>query len=175
MRIRHAVAILGILASALAACSSGAGPGWTFAPTPPPSPAASGAPSTAASGAPSAAPSGGGAASPAAGSPAAGSPAASGGATGTVLEITASNFAFDKAELTVPAGVAFQIKFTNNDDGTPHNVAIHKDSPTGEEVFRGEIITGTDTRTYDVAALPAGTYGFACTVHPTMTGTLTVK
>ncbi len=117
------------------------------------------------SGAPSAAPSG---------SPAA-SPAASGGAAGTVLELTASGIAFDKADLTAPAGVAFQIKFTNNNAGIPHNVAIHKDSPTGEIVWQGEIFSGVDSRTYDVPALPAGTYGFSCIVHPNMTGTLTVK
>ena len=115
--------------------------------------------------APSAAPSGGPAASP----------AASGGAAGAVLEITASGVAFDKAELAAPAGVAFQIRFTNNDAGIPHNVAIHKDSPTGEIVWQGEIFNGTDTRTYDVPALPAGTYGFSCVVHPNMTGTLTVR
>jgi plastocyanin/mono/diheme cytochrome c family protein len=117
------------------------------------------------SGAPSAAPSGGPAASP----------AASGGATGTVLELTASGVAYDKAELTAPAGVPFQIKFTNNDAGIPHNVSIHKDSPTGELVWEGAIFSGVATQTYDVPALPAGTYGFVCTVHPNMTGTLTVK
>jgi plastocyanin len=179
MRTRHGAILVILVAAVLSACSS-AQPGWTFAPTPPPSPAASGAssaapspaapaasgaPSPAASGAPSAAPSG---------SPAA-SPAASGGTTGTLLEITASGIAFDKAELTAPAGVAFQIKFTNNDAGIPHNVAIHKDSPTGEIVWQGEIFSGTDVRTYDVPALPAGTYGFSCVVHPSMTGTLTVK
>jgi len=93
----------------------------------------------------------------------------------TVLELTASGIAFDKADLTAPAGVPFQIKFTNNDAGIPHNVAIHKDSPAGEVVWQGEIFSGTDTRTYDVPALPAGTYGFSCTVRPNMTGTLTVK
>jgi plastocyanin/mono/diheme cytochrome c family protein len=152
--------------------------GWrdpTFAPAPSSKPvpncwkdafaSPSAAPGAGASGAPGAAPSG---------SPAA-SPAASGGATGTVLEITAAGIAFDKADLTAPAGVAFQIKFTNNDAGIPHNVAIHKDSPSGEVVWQGEIFNGTDTRTYDVPALPAGTYGFTCTVHPNMTGTLTVK
>jgi plastocyanin/mono/diheme cytochrome c family protein len=127
--------------------------------------APSAAPSAGASGAPSAAPSGGPAASP----------AASGAAAGAVLEITASGVAFDKTELTAPAGVAFQIRFTNNDAGIPHDVAIHKDSPTGEIVWQGEIFNGTDTRTYDVPALPAGTYGFSCVVHPNMTGTLTVK
>jgi len=134
-----------------------------------PSAGASGAP--AGSGAPSAAPSGGAAPS---GAPA-GSPAASGGATGSVLELSASGIAFDKTDLTAPAGVAFQIKFTNNDAGIPHNVAIHKDSPTGAIVWQGEIFSGVDSRTYDVPALPAGTYGFSCVVHPNMTGTLTVK
>jgi plastocyanin len=169
MRTRHAIAFIGILATVVVACSSGAQPGWTFAPTPPPSPSASGAPSAAPSAGASGAPS-----TAASGSPAV-SPAASGVASGAVLELTASGIAFDKAELTAPAGVPFQIKFTNNDAGIPHNVAIHKDSPTGEVVWQGEIFNGTDTRTYDVPALPAGTYGFSCTVHPNMTGTLTVK
>ena len=175
MRTRHAAALLGILASVLVACSSGAQPGWTFAPTPPPTPApsaaASAAPSAAASGAPaSAAP----ASAAPAGSPAA-SAAASGGSAATVLALTASGIAFDKTDLTAPAGAAFQIAFTNNDAGIPHNVVIHKDSPTGEIVWQGAIITGPATQTYDVPALPAGTYGFSCIVHPNMTGTLTVK
>ena len=131
-----------------------------------PSAAASAAPSAGASAAPaSAAP---------AGSPAA-SAAASGGSAATVLALTASGIAFDKTDLSAPAGAAFQIAFTNNDAGIPHNVVIHKDSPTGEIVWQGAIITGPATQTYDVPALPAGTYGFTCIVHPNMTGTLTVK
>ena len=59
--------------------------------------------------------------------------------------------------------------------GTPHNVSIHKDSPTGPEVFKGEIFPGVAEKVYAVPALQAGTYGFACTVHPNMTGTLTVQ
>ena len=179
MRTRHAVALLGIVASVLVACSSGTQPGWTFAPTLPPSPAASGGPSAAPSAASSAGPaaSGSPAASPgASGVPAASAgPGASSGATGTLLEITASGVQFDKAELTAPAGVPFQIKFTNNDAGIPHDVAIHKDTPTGEIVWQGDVFSGVDTRTYDVPALAAGTYGFSCIVHPNMTGTLTVK
>ena len=57
----------------------------------------------------------------------------------------------------------------------PHNVAIHKDAPTGAEVFQGEVFNGVAKKTYDVPPLPAGTYAFVCTVHPTMTGTLTVQ
>ena len=42
-------------------------------------------------------------------------------------------------------------------------------------MFKGDIFNGPDKRTYSVPALPAGTYAFVCSVHPNMTGTLTVK
>ena len=115
------------------------------------------------SGAPAAAPSPGGSQAP-------------GGSGATVtLTITAAGIAFDTDTLEVPANTPFRIVFTNNDAGIPHNVAIHKDSPTGPLVWAGDIFNGVETRTYEVPALPAGTYGFVCTVHPNMTGTLTSK
>ncbi len=108
---------------------------------------------------------------------AAGSPAASAapGAAGTVLQLSASGIAYDTTQLTAPANTPFQIDFTNDDAGIPHNVSIHEGSPTGTEVFKGDIFSGTGSRTYDVPALPAGTYSFVCSVHPNMVGTLTVK
>jgi plastocyanin/cytochrome c553 len=130
--------------------------------------------SAAPSAAASAAPSGAAASVAPSGSPA-GSPAASGGAAETVLQLAAANIAYDQTDLAAPAGVPFQIAFTNNDAGIPHNVSIHQGSPTGTEVFKGAIFTGVATQTYDVPALPAGTYSFVCSVHPNMTGTLTVK
>ncbi len=102
-------------------------------------------------------------------------PAPGGEAAGPALEVTAETIAFKETNLTAAADAPFTIKFTNNDAGVPHNVAIHEGSPTGQEVFRGEIFNGVDTRTYAVPALKAGTYGFVCTVHPNMTGTLTVQ
>jgi plastocyanin/mono/diheme cytochrome c family protein len=104
-----------------------------------------------------------------------GSAGASQAPSATVIKITAQNIAFDVSEIEVPAGQPFQIEFTNNDAGIPHNVAIHEGSPTGTAVWTGEIVNGVTTITYDVPALPAGTYGFVCTVHPNMTGTLTAK
>jgi len=106
----------------------------------------------------------------------AGSPGA-GAAAGTsvTLQLTASGVAYDKTDLTAPANTPFSILFANNDAGIPHNVSIHAGSATGTEVFKGEIFSGVDTRTYAVPALPAGTYAFVCSVHPNMTGTLTVK
>jgi len=159
--------LLVFAALALAACTSAA-PGWTYAPAPPATPI----PSTPASAAPSA---------PASGAPVSPEPTTTGSAEpstpagGTVIELTAVNIAFDKSELAVPADQPFQIVFTNNDAGIPHNVAIHEGSPTGPAVWTGEIFNGVETRTYDVPALPAGAYGFVCTVHPNMTGTLTAE
>jgi len=92
-----------------------------------------------------------------------------------IIEISASRIAFDTDTLEVPANTPFQIVFANNDAGIPHNVAIHEGSPTGPAVWVGEIFNGVETRTYDVPALPPGTYGFICTAHPTMTGTLTAR
>jgi plastocyanin len=175
MHTRRALVFLALVATVLVACSSSAQPVWTYAPTPPPTPAPSGASASAApSAAASAAPSGAAASAAPSGSPA-GSPAASGGAAETVLQLAAANIAYDQTDLAAPAGVPFQIAFTNNDAGIPHNVSIHQGSPTGTEVFKGTIFTGVATQTYDVPALPAGTYSFVCSVHPNMTGTLTVK
>ena len=118
----------------------------------------------------------------AAGSPAPSGSAAPGGSAGAEaptpaadVTITAHNIAYDVTEVSAPAGRPFTIAFVNNDAGVPHNVSIHKDSPTGPEVWKGDIFNGVETRIYQVPALPAGTYGFACSVHPNMTGTLTVK
>src|SRR5512135_2254810 len=137
--------LLAVVVGASAAACVTATAGWTYAPapsvTPPPSVAPSGS---------------------------AGSPAPSEAAGG--VQISALNVAFEQASVTAPAGKAFQIVFDNKDAGTPHNVAIHKDSATGAEVFKGDIVTGPATKTYDVPALDAGTYAFVCSVHPNMTG-----
>jgi plastocyanin len=153
----------------VAACTS-AKPGWTYAPAPSATPI----PSTEASG--SAAPSAEASApasAPASQPAASGSPAASGG--GEALEIEAEGVAYKESTLTAPAGQPFKIDFKNNDAGVPHNVAIHEGSATGAEKFKGEIFPGVAEKTYDVPALPAGTYAFVCSVHPNMTGTLTVQ
>lgn len=154
---------LTVTALAIAACSAEA-PGWTYAPAPSITPL----PSTAASAPPE------GSAAPSPAAPSEGAATSEPEApSGEVLEISALNIAFDKTELTAPADAPFQIKFSNDDAGIPHNVEI-KDAG-GTSVFTGEIFNGVDERTYDVPALSAGTYTFLCTVHPNMTGTLTVQ
>ena len=140
------VASIGALCAVLVACST-ANPGWTYQPAPSSTPP----PSVEASAEPS-----------------------PGGDSGAI-RISAVGIAFEQAEVNVPAGEPFQIEFANNDPGIPHNVAIHRESPTGQEVFQGEIFNGVETRTYDVPAIDAGAYAFVCTVHPNMVGTMTAE
>jgi plastocyanin len=170
--IRLLVAGLAVLA--VTACASSV-PGWTYVPASP-----SAVPSAGASG--SAAPSGSVAPSASAVASASTAPPSAessqsappgGSASTTVVDLAALNIAFDKTELSVPAGLAFQIKFANNDPGTPHNVAI-KDA-AGTAIFTGDIFNGVETRTYDVQSLAAGSYQFVCSVHANMTGTLTAQ
>jgi mono/diheme cytochrome c family protein/plastocyanin len=125
--------------------------------------------------APSASPGASGSPAPSDGT---GSPTPS-GPTGTVtLNLAApagaSATGFDLTELTAPADVTFDILFTNDDPGVPHNVAINDAS--GGQQFLGEIFSGVGTRDFVVPPLAAGSYMYICSVHPaTMTGTLTVQ
>jgi plastocyanin len=161
------VAALGAVALAFGACA-GTSAGWTYAPQPsvtaaPAAPSGSAAPaaSAAASGAPSPA-----------GSP--GGSAGSGQPGETTVQVKAQNIAFDTQQIQAPAGQPFNIEFDNQDQGTPHNIAIRDAS--GADVFKGTIVTGPQKTTYQVPALTAGTpYTFLCEVHPNMTGTVVVQ
>ena len=86
--------------------------------------------------------------------------------------IVAQDIKFDRTTLALPAGATAPLVFDNR-DGAPHNVAITKSD--GSKVFTGETFSGPSTKTYEVPALTAGSYGFHCDVHPDMKGTLTVS
>jgi plastocyanin len=87
--------------------------------------------------------------------------------------VSAVDFGFVPGALSVPAGTAFRIAFSNQDAGIPHNVAIR--TAAGSQVFSGAIVTGASSVTYSVGALTAGSYAFVCIVHPAMTGSLTAN
>jgi len=169
-RLMRLLPLFAVATVVLGACVTTAAPGWTFEPPPPTASPAASSGSAAPSGS-AAAPSGSAAApSGSAGAP---SPSAgSSGGAGASIALSATNTAYDTATLDAPAGAPFQIVFTNNDAGVPHNVQIT--AADGSQPFKGSLLTGPGSVTYDVPALPAGTYTFSCVVHPTMTGTLTV-
>jgi len=101
-------------------------------------------------------------------------PQPSGDAAGAVVEESAKNVEFVVKDLTAAADTPFTIHFKNEDaPGVPHNIEI-KDA-AGAVLFKGDIIDGGKEINYAVPALAAGTYPFICTVHPNMTGTLTVQ
>ena len=87
---------------------------------------------------------------------------------GTTVQLAAvPSIQFDSDSLEVPAGEDFCIEFTNNDTAI-HDVGIVETDFDGEDVPAGESIT------YVVPAMEAGDYTFLCTIHPTMSGDLTV-
>lgn len=90
------------------------------------------------------------------------------------VSLIAQNLAFQPAQLEATAGEDFVISFDNR-DAVPHNVAIFKGADaTAQNVFRGDLITGPRTVSYQVPAQEPGTYFFLCEVHPTMTGTVQI-
>lgn len=160
--MRRLLVVLTIaLAALLSACTSASAPGWTYAPpteAPASQPAPSGAPSSEA---------------PSAEAPSGAAPSDNGGGGGgDIVELSAMMIQYEQTELKAPADKAFVIRFDNKDAGTPHNVEI-KDA-NNQSVFKGEIFNGAAVKDYAVPALAAGTYQFVCSVHPNMTGTLTV-
>jgi plastocyanin/cytochrome c-type biogenesis protein CcmH/NrfG len=99
------------------------------------------------------------------------SAAPSGSPAANVLQQTAKDLAFGTSQLAAPADTPFTIHF-DNQDSLPHDIVI-KDA-SGAEVFKGELVTGPKAVDYAVPALKAGAYTFNCSIHPNMTGTLTV-
>lgn len=91
------------------------------------------------------------------------------------VNISALNYRFDTNNITVPAGANVTMIFDNK-EAVPHNVAIYTSPAATDVIFKGEVITGPQTITYNFTApTTPGNYFFRCDVHPTvMTGTFTV-
>lgn len=102
-------------------------------------------------------------------------PKPSGEAAGPIVEAAAKDVAFTTPELSAPADTPFTIHFKNEEAaaGVLHNVEI-KDA-AGASLFRGDLIDAGDEISYPIEPLAAGAYLFTCTVHPNMTGTLTIQ
>jgi plastocyanin len=93
-----------------------------------------------------------------------------------VIALSADQLRFNAPCIAAPAGLAFVVRFTNN-ESEPHNVAIYTDRSKKTSVTVGDTITGPDkTVDYPVDALAAGDYYLECTIHPAaMNGALYVR
>lgn len=93
----------------------------------------------------------------------------------TTLQLTAQNIQYGKTSLEVAANQPFVIDFKNMDPaGVQHDVDIRQSDGTTVVVDQQTTDGGKESQ-YQYQALPAGTYTFICSVHPSiMHGTLTV-
>ena len=86
--------------------------------------------------------------------------------TGTENAIVIKNFAFSPSAITIKAGASVT---WINQDGTNHTVV----SDTGSAVTFGskDLPTGGS---FSFTFSKPGTYSYYCSIHPSMTGTITV-
>ncbi|MGW3399172.1 cupredoxin domain-containing protein [Streptomyces hydrogenans] len=80
--------------------------------------------------------------------------------------IVIKDFRFEQADLTVAPGAKVSVV---NEDSTTHTVTAQ-----AANAFDTGAIEGDETATF-TAPPAAGTYRYLCSIHPSMTGTLTVR
>jgi plastocyanin len=91
------------------------------------------------------------------------------------LTVSAQNVAFNTDSIELPVDEPAEIEFVNEDSSAvQHNIAIYEDDSAEQEIFKGQVIPGGDSITYEVPPTPAGSYYFQCDVHPGMNGTVEV-
>ena len=99
--------------------------------------------------------------------------------SGTTIKLVAKDTMFNASCLAAPAGQAVTVNF-DDQDPLQHNLAIYSADPmmdkNAKTLFKGDLVNGPKTMTYNIPALTAGTYHFHCDIHPTqMYGTFVVK
>jgi plastocyanin len=86
-----------------------------------------------------------------------------------------------EACLAAPAVQPLSVTLHNDPDGegfvtANHNFSLYVDASRTQELFTGDLVFPGDSVTYEIPALEAGAYLFACDIHPQeMTGVLVVE
>lgn len=86
-----------------------------------------------------------------------------GGTQQSANAVVISNFSFSPAKLTVVKGTT--VVWTNQ-DSAPHTVTGTGGGPASGTLNQGE--------SYSYTFDQAGSFGYRCSIHPSMTGTVTV-
>jgi plastocyanin len=84
----------------------------------------------------------------------------------STMEVKIDNFSFGPSALTVPVGTT--VTWINRDD-IPHTV-VSTDDP---RAFKSKVLD-TDEK-FSFTFSKAGTYPYFCSIHPKMTGKVTVQ
>lgn len=85
--------------------------------------------------------------------------------------VQAINVTFDPVEITLPTGAPLRIVLDNRDSGVPHDVRVFQGDTS---IAQSPVVTGPATTEVRFGPLAPARYQFACTVHPTMLGTVIV-
>ena len=91
--------------------------------------------------------------------------------TGETVTVVAIGLAFQPNEVKLPAGQPLRIILDKKDAGVPHNIHVFQGDT---DLGRSATVTGPAQTEVRFGPLAAGTYQFACEVHPSMLGTITV-
>ncbi|MFB3738375.1 MAG: cytochrome c oxidase subunit II, partial [Candidatus Velamenicoccus archaeovorus] len=95
---------------------------------------------------------------------------------GNQLHVTAKDVSWDTSCLAVTADQPISLTVTNDDAGIDHNFAVWDGPARKHQFFATGKFPGVATNSYDLSALPAGTYYFQCNVHgPAMSGVFIVR
>ena len=86
------------------------------------------------------------------------------------LAIRARAVKFDKDTLVAPAGREIVVALDNQDAGVSHNFAVYSAKDAKQNLFRGELFEGKETREFRFQSPEAGVYYFRCDAHPDMDG-----
>lgn len=95
--------------------------------------------------------------------------------SGVVVKLTTNTDLWSVDHIDAPAGKGWHVQIGDLNGGT-HNFTVASGPTVPERIYmspRFDLRGGTFT--YDIPALPAGSYLFICTLHPQrMSGTLTI-
>lgn len=97
----------------------------------------------------------------------------------TTPDVTMNQMDFDHSSLTIPAGTT--VRFIDPQSAAPHFLCVGQNAKCDESAAGPSALTGGNSlhvnpgETKEVTFDTPGTYRIACTLHPMMNLTITVK